>query len=564
MRRLIASSLLLLCAACVSGNKVRASSEVIQADIERAHRSGAKRCAPVELATAEAHLDFARGELSQGTSYRASEHIRLSEEAIKAALEKSKTCAPQRVTVKDKPDAVTPQNPQTTPTEVTPTKPSQQQVVVQIEERDSDGDGIFDKDDPCADRTEDRDGFEDSDGCPEPDNDSDGVLDGNDKCPLTSGPLSNQGCPEEAPRDTDGDGIFDGQDKCRDVAEDKDGFEDSDGCPEADNDQDGLIDSADKCPDASGPIPNLGCPRTDKDGDNVEDSQDKCAEEPEDKDGFQDEDGCPDLDNDADGIPDGLDRCALKAGPLENAGCPDDDKDGDGTVDRQDVCPDQPGPREMCGCPDPDTDSDGLVDRLDLCPKQAGPAETRGCPDQDTDKDGLVDRLDVCPDQAGPKEMRGCPDPDKDNDGIPDRVDVCPDEPGVKDERGCAKKYKMVVVKKGKIEIKKQIKFGPGSAKIIGKESFAILDDVAQVLRDMPTIKKIRIEGHTDSLGKDLANLKLSQARADSVMAQLLKRNVDPGRMEAVGFGEEKPIDNNATAKGRANNRRTEFNIVDQ
>jgi outer membrane protein OmpA-like peptidoglycan-associated protein len=87
---------------------------------------------------------------------------------------------------------------------------------------------------------------------------------------------------------------------------------------------------------------------------------------------------------------------------------------------------------------------------------------------------------------------------------------------------------------------------------------------VAQVLRDMPTIKKIRIEGHTDSLGKDLANLKLSQMRADSVMAQLLKRGIDPGRMEAVGFGEEKPIDNNATAKGRANNRRTEFNIVEQ
>jgi len=565
MRRLIASSLLLLCTACVSGNKVRASSEVIQADIERARRSGAMRCAPVELATAEAHLDFARGELSQGTSYRASEHIRTSEAAIKQALDKSKNCAPARVTVKDKPDPVTPQNPQQPPTPTDPTpKPSQQQVVVQIEERDSDGDGIFDKDDPCPDRAEDRDGFEDADGCPEADNDTDGVLDGNDKCPLTQGPLSNQGCPEEAPRDTDADGIFDGQDKCRDVAEDKDGFEDSDGCPEADNDQDGLIDSADKCPSAAGPIPNLGCPRTDKDGDNVEDSQDKCAEEPEDKDGFQDEDGCPDLDNDADGIPDGLDRCALKAGPLENAGCPDDDKDGDGSVDRQDFCPDQPGPKEMRGCPDPDKDSDGLVDRLDLCPEQAGPKDTRGCPDTDTDKDGLVDRLDVCPNEAGLKEMRGCPDPDKDADGIPDRVDVCPDEPGVKDERGCAKKYKMVVVKKDKIEIKKQIKFGPGSAKIIGKESFAILDDVAQVLRDMPTIKKIRIEGHTDSLGKDLANLKLSQARADSVMAQLLKRNIDPGRMEAVGFGEEKPIDNNATAKGRANNRRTEFNIVDQ
>ena len=172
-------------------------------------------------------------------------------------------------------------------------------------------------------------------------------------------------------------------------------------------------------------------PRTDKDGDNIEDSVDKCPSEPEDKDGFQDEDGCPDLDNDTDGIPDTLDRCPLKAGPLENGGCPDDDKDGDGVVDRQDLCPDQPGAKEMRGCPDPDKDNDGLPDRLDRCPDQAGPKDTLGCPDKDTDGDGLVDRQDVCPDQAGPKEMRGCPDPDRDNDGIPDRVDVCPDEPGV-------------------------------------------------------------------------------------------------------------------------------------
>jgi outer membrane protein OmpA-like peptidoglycan-associated protein len=531
MRRLFTCSLLLLSAACVSGNKVRADSEVIQADIERARRSGAMRCAPMELATAEAHLDFARGELSQGTSYRASEHIRTAESAIKKALESSKTCAPQKVLVKEKPDTPTPPN--QTQVEITPK--SSQQVVVQIEERDSDGDGIFDKDDPCPDRAEDRDGFEDSDGCPETDNDKDEVLDGNDKCPLTPGPLSNQGCPEDAPKDSDGDTVSDNVDKCRDQPEDKDGFQDEDGCPDPDNDQDGLIDSSDKCPDAAGAIQNLGCPRTDKDGDGAEDSQDKCPEEPEDKDGFQDEDGCPDLDNDADGIPDGIDRCPVKSGPLENGGCPDDDKDGDGVVDRQDVCPEQAGPKEL-----------------------------RGCPDPDTDKDGLVDRMDVCPEQAGPKEMRGCPDPDTDKDGIPDRVDVCPDEPGVKDERGCAKKYKMVVVKKDKVEIKKQIKFASGSAKIIGKESFAVLDDVAQVLSDMPTIKKMRIEGHTDSLGKDLANLKMSQARADSVMAQLIKRGVDPGRLEAVGYGEEKPIATNGTAKGRAENRRTEFNIVEQ
>ena len=121
----------------------------------------------------------------------------------------------------------------------------------------------------------------------------------------------------------------------------------------------------------------------------------------------------------------------------------------------------------------------------------------------------------------------------------------------------------MVIVKKDRIEIKKQIKFGTCSAKIIGKESFAILADVAQVLKDTPAIKKVRIEGHTDSVGNDTTNLKLSQKRADSVMAQLIKLGIDPGRLEAVGFGESKPIASNATKAGRAENRRTEFNIVD-
>src|SRR6218665_933020 len=471
MRRLIASSLLLLCASCVSGNKVRADSEVIQASIERARRSGAPRCAPVDLPTADPNLDFARGEIGQGASYRASEHLRPAEASIPRALELSRSCVPPKVVIgRDKPEP-TPTTP-ATPTDTTP-RPTQQQQVVVVEVKDTDGDGIPDKDDPCPDRAEDFDGFEDTDGCPDPDNDNDGVLDVHDKCPLTPGPQSNQGCAEDESKDTDGDGI----------------------------------------PDVS----------------------DKCPLQPEDMDGFQDTDGCPDLDNDADGIPDAIDRCPLVAGPLENGGCADGDKDGDGIVDRVDLCPEQPGPQEMRGCPDPDKDGDGIVDRLDICPNEPGPHETRGCPDVDTDKDGIVDRLDICPNEPGTQELRGCPDPDRDHDGIPDRIDVCPEEPGVKEERGCAKKYKMVVVKKDKIQIKKQIKFASGSAKIIGKESFTILDDVGRALNDMPFIKKIRIEGHTDSVGKDVTNLKLSQARADAVLAELIKRKVDPGRLQAMG-----------------------------
>ncbi|SEL65365.1 Thrombospondin type 3 repeat-containing protein [Stigmatella aurantiaca] len=466
MTRLFPLALLLLLSACVSGSKIRADSEVIQADVERARRSGAQRCAPRELAVAEANLDFARGELSQGSSFRASEHIRLADTSIKKALVLSKDCAPKQVVVREKPDQ--PQQ---------PAQPQPSQVVVRIEETDSDGDGVLDKDDPCPDQPEDRDGFEDMDGCPEPDNDKDTVLDAADKCPLIPGPADNAGCPEETPKDRDGDGIPDKQDKCPDQAEDRDGFQDEDGCPELDNDGDGIIDSADKCPNELGPLQNLGCPIVDKDGDGINDPQDKCPDEPEDKDGFQDEDGCPDLDNDADGVPDGQDKCPLEAGPAENG---------------------------------------------------------------------------------------GCPDADKDRDGIVDRLDACPEEPGVPEEKGCAKKYKMVVVKKDRIEIKKQINFGTGSAKIIGAQSQAILKDVATVLKDMPVLKKVRIEGHTDSQGADASNLRLSQKRADAVMAQLIKLGVDPGRLEAVGYGETKPIASNATKAGRAENRRTEFNIVEQ
>jgi len=87
---------------------------------------------------------------------------------------------------------------------------------------------------------------------------------------------------------------------------------------------------------------------------------------------------------------------------------------------------------------------------------------------------------------------------------------------------------------------------------------------VAQVLRANPDIQKVRVEGHTDSQGKDAANLDLSQRRANSVRKRLIeKEGIAPERLEAVGYGETKPVDNNKTAKGRENNRRVEFTILE-
>jgi outer membrane protein OmpA-like peptidoglycan-associated protein len=126
--------------------------------------------------------------------------------------------------------------------------------------------------------------------------------------------------------DTDSDGIPDSVDKCPQVPEDKDGFQDEDGCPDYDNDNDRIPDSLDKCPnepeDYDGFEDQDGCPDYDNDKDGIPDSVDRCPGMPEDKDGFEDNDGCPDYDNDLDGVPDSLDKCPDVAGTPENNGCP--------------------------------------------------------------------------------------------------------------------------------------------------------------------------------------------------------------------------------------------------
>ncbi len=164
--------------------------------------------------------------------------------------------------------------------------------------------------------------------------------------------------------DKDQDGVPDETDQCVDKAEDKDGFEDNDGCPELDNDDDGVIDAADKCQgeleDKDGFQDDDGCPDLDNDGDSINDKQDKCPDKSEDKDGFQDDDGCPELDNDGDGIADKQDKCADKAedkdGFEDSDGCPDRDNDGDGFPDGKDKCPTEPetpnGVDDGDGCPD--------------------------------------------------------------------------------------------------------------------------------------------------------------------------------------------------------------------
>ena len=187
-----------------------------------------------------------------------------------------------------------------------------------------------------------------------------------------------------------------------------------------------------------------------------------------------------------------------------------------------------------------------------------------GCPD--TDGDGVADREDKCPDVVGIGALEGCPDTD--GDGIPDNVDKCVNEAevinGVDDEDGCPDEGEaVVIVTKDKIEIKETVLFRSGSTRI-DRRSFGLLDQVALVFKANPEIGKVRVEGHTDSVGSEKTNKRLSQGRAESVLGYLVKRGVDASRLVAEGFGEEQPIAPNDTKEGRSANRRVEFVIVEE
>ena len=134
-------------------------------------------------------------------------------------------------------------------------------ITFQFGGKDTDGDGIYDKDDACPDVA----GLKQFNGCP--DTDGDGIIDGSDACPDVFGLAALNGCP-----DTDGDGIADKDDACPDVA----GLKTLNGCP--DTDGDGVTDKADKCPTEKGPRDNAGCPWKDTDGDSVLDKDDKCPD----------------------------------------------------------------------------------------------------------------------------------------------------------------------------------------------------------------------------------------------------------------------------------------------
>jgi outer membrane protein OmpA-like peptidoglycan-associated protein len=120
-----------------------------------------------------------------------------------------------------------------------------------------------------------------------------------------------------------------------------------------------------------------------------------------------------------------------------------------------------------------------------------------------------------------------------------------------------------VEVRDNRIEIHEKIQFAYDKATIL-EASFSLLDEVADVIKKNPHIKKIQIEGHASAEGEARHNQKLSDDRARSVMKYLVEHGVPAERLTARGFGIDRPIADNATAEGREQNRRVEFNILEQ
>ena len=347
-----------------------------------------------------------------------------------------------------------------------------------------------------------------------------------------------------------------------------------------DSDGDGVLDDIDDCVDESGSEEFNGCPNPDPDGDGMCDpwvaekdlaesfakvckGTDKCSDEAEDVDGYKDDDGCADPDNDGDGICDawvsekGLsDKYASICKGADK--CADESEDVDGFKDDD-------------GCADPDNDGDGICDPW---------VSEKGLSDKYA---SVCKGKDLCPNVASSSNaFQGCVNPDADEDGFCDAwvyennlqgnfpqckgKDMCPNEKG-DDAKGCIKRR--VEVTADKIEINEAINFASGKA-TIQKSSDSLLEEIANVFKNNPQIKKVEIQGHTDLSGNAKSNQKLSENRAKAVYDRLVKLGVEKDRMISKGYGMSQPVEPLAkgqkkeTAEQAAKNRRVVFLILEQ
>lgn len=321
-------------------------------------------------------------------------------------------------------------------------------------------------------------------------------------------------CRKSGP-DADRDGIPDAYDRCPNAAEDLDGFEDADGCPDPDNDGDGLLDEEDGCP-----------------------------LEAEDRDGFKDADGCPEPDNDGDGVLDAADLCPLEPESFDGSG------DGDG-------CPDllmvsrRPEPE----APPPQRRAPERPPTLPVMPPQpAAPAHTppaRPTPPAIAPPPTAAPPPAAAPPVAAPVAAK--------NDPAPAAPPRCPDGAPPTAQGEC-----LAHLDAHNIHISDTVQFAYGTDKLL-EASHPTLDQVVDILDSHPSLR-VMIVGHADARGNDTFNLRLSTQRAINVRAYLLQQSRDPQnlsrRLEAVGIGARQPLRDNQSAVGRSHNRRVEFLVT--
>jgi hypothetical protein len=140
--------------------------------------------------------------------------------------------------------------------------------------------------------------------------------------------------------------------------------------------------------------------------------------------------------------------------------------------------------------------------------------------------------------------------PDADGDGIPDKLDSCPNASGKphKDpaKNGCPKLW----LASGQIRVTVEL-----------PDDEEAMNQIAAILNDDTSIKRLRVEGHSDNRGDDKALKKESQDRAEAITKWLVAHGVDKKRVTAVGIGADRPIESNDTDEGRAINKRVELHL---
>ncbi|MFP3976990.1 OmpA family protein [Marinobacter sp. KMM 10035] len=205
-----------------------------------------------------------------------------------------------------------------------------------------------------------------------------------------------------------------------------------------------------------------------------------------------------------------------------------------------------------------DSDGDGVPDSRDQCPNTPAGAtvDSTGC-EPDADGDGVADARDACPDtpRGAMVDSRGC-ELDSDNDGVVDSQDLCPNTSAgaTVDATGCEGVTETIETFTIEVQF-------PTNSSVIGNAYDDEIRRVANFLKENPETL-VEIAGHSDNTGKASYNQFLSQRRAEAVAGRLTgPLGVDPAKVSAKGYGEEEPVATNATAAGRAENRRVEARI---